>query len=105
MILPDFLTLHKYGEISLTGHRIGLFTVVRDYQEGSSAEQIAEEYPTLSLELIQKVLDFYQANRKEVDEYVTSYQAEIDRQASAPPGPGVLRIRELLRSKQTMDKP
>jgi hypothetical protein len=29
MNLPDFLTEHVYGEIRLTAHRIGLYTVTR----------------------------------------------------------------------------
>jgi uncharacterized protein (DUF433 family) len=80
MKLPEFLTEWPYGEIVLTGHRIGLFTVVRDYKEGRSAEGIAEDYPTLPLELVRKVIAFYEANRGEVDRYVTEYQAELDKQ-------------------------
>jgi len=40
----------------MTGHRIGLYTVMRCYKEGYSAEQIAEEFPTLPLDLVQKVV-------------------------------------------------
>ena len=36
----------------------------------ASLEQLHEWYPTLEPELIQKVLDFYHANRDEVDAYV-----------------------------------
>ncbi len=100
MKLPEFLTEHPYGEIRLTGHRIGLFTVVRDYKEGASGEVIAERYPTLPLELVQNVLSFYHANKEEVDAYVADYQAELDRQEAEPPSPAVLRIRKLLEEKR-----
>ena len=41
MNLPDFLSHEAYGEIRLTGHRIGLYTVMRHYKDGCSAEWIA----------------------------------------------------------------
>ncbi len=47
MKLPEFLIGDPDGEIRLRGHRIGLYTVVREYKEGRSAEEIAEKYPTL----------------------------------------------------------
>jgi hypothetical protein len=40
MNLPDFLTRDTDDEIRLTGHRIGLYTVVRLYREGKAAEQL-----------------------------------------------------------------
>jgi len=63
MTLPDFLT----------GHRIGLYTVVRRYREGYPAEKIAEEFPSLPLDLVRKVIAFYQTNQVEVDIYVEEY--------------------------------
>jgi uncharacterized protein (DUF433 family)/catechol 2,3-dioxygenase-like lactoylglutathione lyase family enzyme len=96
MKLPDFLTEWPYGEIVLTGHRIGLYHVVYHHKGGESAEQIHERYPTLSLELIRKVLAFYRENQPEVDAYVAREQQEIERQrASTPPAfnPEELRAR------------
>ena len=67
MNLPDFLTEAPYGDIRVTGHRIGLYHVLCYYKEGYSPEQLHEEFPTLSRDLINKVLLFYQDNRDEVD--------------------------------------
>jgi uncharacterized protein (DUF433 family) len=83
MNLPDFLTQWPLGEIRLTGHRIGLYHVIRRYQEGLSVERIHEWYPTLEPELIQKVLDFHQAHQAEVDAHVAQTRAELDRQEAA----------------------
>jgi uncharacterized protein (DUF433 family) len=86
MNLPDFLTEWPFGEIMITGHRIGLYHVVSRYKEGMNVEQIHNWYPSLEPELIQKVLDFYQANQPEVDAYVVAVRAELDHQeVSAPP--------------------
>ncbi len=85
MNLPDFLTVWADREIMLTGHRIGLYSVIARYQEGMNVEQIHETYPSLEPELIQKVIDFYQANKAEVDHYVAETRAELDRQEAAAP--------------------
>ena len=44
MQLPDFLTLHEYGNIRITGHRIGLFHVVEGFREGMSAQEICDPW-------------------------------------------------------------
>jgi uncharacterized protein (DUF433 family) len=85
MKLPDFLREVEYGEILLTGSRIGLYHVISDYKDGMSAEQLHEEFPTLSLELINRVLAFYGENRAEVDAYVAEEQAAIDRLRATTP--------------------
>src|SRR5438128_1025133 len=96
MNLPAFLIDHPDGEIRLAGHRIGLYTVVREYKDGHSVEEIAAEYPTLSADLIRRVIAFYLDNRGDVDTYVDTVEKELDRQAAAPPAPGTLHVRELM---------
>jgi uncharacterized protein (DUF433 family) len=101
MELPDFLTRRKFGEIRLSGHRIGLFHVVERYQGGESPERIQEEFPSLSLEEIRKVLAFYQDNQAEVDAYVTACRAEIERQeAASRQGPDIAELRRRFTANQ-----
>lgn len=76
MNLPEFLVEAPYGEIRLAGSRIGLYHLVESYNEGFSAEMLVEEYPTLPLAQIHKVIAFYLKNKNEVDDYV-----EKERQA------------------------
>ncbi len=80
MKLPDFLTQDALGYILLIGHRIGLDNLVYYYNQGYSPERLHEEYPFLSLALIQKVIGFYLENRAEVDAYVAREQKEMQRQ-------------------------
>lgn len=80
MQLPEFLTEWPCGEIVLTGHRIGLYHVVFDSNRGFSAEKISERFPTLPLELVQKVLAFYQANKEVVDAYMARCEEDLERQ-------------------------
>jgi uncharacterized protein (DUF433 family) len=85
MTLPDFLSRDAAGEIRLSGHRIGLFHVVRRYNDGYSPEMLVCQYPTLPLALIHKVIAYYLENRGEVDVYVRACADELDRQRSADP--------------------
>jgi uncharacterized protein (DUF433 family) len=100
MELPDFLTRHKYGEIRLTGHRIGLFHVVERHQYGDSAEAIQGHFPSLPLEQVRRVLAFYEKSRAEVDAYVAACRAEIERQ-EAPPrqGPDLAELQRRLEAR------
>src|SRR5437867_3470270 len=88
MNLPEFLTLHEFGDIRLTGHRIGLEHVIADYREGDTAEALHNEFPSLPLELINKVIAFYEANRAEVDAYVDDCERECERQRRESPRQG-----------------
>jgi uncharacterized protein (DUF433 family) len=98
MILPDFLTQDEDGEIRLTGHRIGLYTIVRCAQEGYLADRISEEFPSLDLTLVQNVLRFVEENQAEVDAYVANYRAELERQeAEHVPNQAELEVRRMNR--------
>jgi uncharacterized protein (DUF433 family) len=95
--LPNFLTEAPYGEILLTGHRIGLYHLVSHYQAGYTADMLHEQFPTLCLGLIGKVLAFYEENKAEVDAYVTAERADLDRQRAYLPTR--LDLEELLRRR------
>jgi uncharacterized protein (DUF433 family) len=103
MNLPEFLTRDTDGEIRLTGHRIGLYTVARLHREGRSAQQIAEELPSIPPTLLDQVLGFCAANQAEVDAYVAGYRADLERLASAAPGPGVGKMRQQMEQLRQAD--
>jgi uncharacterized protein (DUF433 family) len=97
MDLPEFLSKWPDGEIVLTDHRIGLFSVIDLVERGFSPDEIRNEYPTLEPELIRSVLAFYEGHRAEVDCYVAEFRADLDHQEFAgQSSPAVLRIRRLI---------
>jgi len=99
MNLPDFLTRGPMGEIRLTGHRIDLYLILLSENEEHTAEMMHDKYPTLPLALIHKVIAFSIENKAEVDAYVAEVEAKIEQlRANYQPGPGILRIRELMQS-------
>ncbi len=99
MRLPDFLTRDRYGEIRLKGHRIGLFHIVFFHNRGESAEAMVSRFPSLSPELVNEVIAFYETNKDEVDAYVAACQAEINQQrATTPAGLGLSELRKRLKA-------
>jgi uncharacterized protein (DUF433 family) len=86
--------------VQVAGHRIGLQDLVYYYNEGYSPEGLLEAFPTLSLALIHKIIAFYLENRADVDAYVATCDAEMERQrASAPRGPDAAELRRRLATK------
>jgi uncharacterized protein (DUF433 family) len=101
MKLPDFLAQDKYGYIHLAGHRIGLRHVVDLYNDGYPPEMILDQFPTLSLALIHKIIAFYLENQTEVDAYIAQCRQEIDRleAASRQQGPDHAELRRRMQSR------
>lgn len=70
------MELEKYFEfidsesIRVAGTRVGIETILRDYRQGASPEEIVLHYPTLSLEQVHATITFYLASREKVDSYL-----------------------------------
>src|SRR5262245_20458500 len=82
MTLPEFLH-EQDGEIRLVGHRIGLFHLLWFYNEGYSAEMLLEQFPTLSMAQIHKVLGFYWENKAQVDASWAEARRRLDDRRAA----------------------
>jgi len=68
--LPLPLTLGKDGVARVGGTRVTLDTVVRAFIRGATAEEIAQQYPSLSLSDVYATISYYLQNRAEVDKYL-----------------------------------
>lgn len=64
------LTLHEEGVIRITGSRVTLDVVVRQFRQGATAEQIQEDFPSLALRDIYAVIAYYLQHTDSVEEYV-----------------------------------
>jgi len=58
------------GVIRVGSTRVPLETVVYAFLEGNTAEEIAYQYPVLSLGDIYSVIGYYIHKRDEIDEYI-----------------------------------
>ena len=102
MNLPEFLVEETAAAIQVAGHRIGLEHVVHFYREGYSAEGLLDQFPSLTLPLIHKIIAFYLENRASVDEYVERARSAIHTQASA--GARGPEVAELQRRYEAMQR-
>jgi uncharacterized protein (DUF433 family) len=69
----------KSGTPHIAGTGVTVRTIVRWYKLGMSAEEIAAEYPHLSLAQVYGALAYYHANRVEMDAHMAAEEAESDR--------------------------
>jgi len=70
MELESYFEFLAEDAIRLRGTRVGIETVVRDYWEGASPEEIALRYSTLTLEQIHATITYALANQAQVDAYL-----------------------------------
>lgn len=68
--LPLPLTLGKDGVARVGGTRVTLDTVVRAFTRGATAEEITQQYPSLSLSDVYSTISYYLQHREEVDKYL-----------------------------------
>ena len=73
--LPEFLEQRSDEEVYLKGHRVTLENLCSYYHEGFTAEMLREQFPTLPLVLIHKVIVFYLENREAVEDYLAKCHA------------------------------
>ena len=98
MLLTDFFDFLAPDDIRLKGHRIGIETILFDYRDGLTPEEIALRYPTLSLKEIYTTITFYWQNQSEVDAYlraVEDHEIRMRRAQEMNPPPAVKRMRGL----------
>jgi uncharacterized protein (DUF433 family) len=64
------------GTIRVPGTRVTLDTLVQAFQEGATAEQIQDSYPSLSLRDIYGAIAYYLQHSAEVEEYLARREDE-----------------------------
>lgn len=88
------------GVIRVGGTRVPLDIVVTDWQQGATAEQIAQDYDSLSLADINAAIAYYLSHRAEVDAYLAQSRRDAEdarRQDEARFPPHGIRERLLAR--------
>ena len=84
--------------IRVIGSRITLDTLVGFFKQGDTAEDLADGFPTLSLEQIEAVIGWYLTHQREADEYLQDrYAVEEQIRQRIESQPGYAERREKLR--------
>ena len=81
IIFPEEVPLIQWqnGTIRVIGSRVSLDTIIGRMQVGDTPEEIHEGFPTVTLEQINTIIDWYLNNQVEADEYLQEQDAEAER--------------------------
>ena len=66
------------GVIRVSGTRVTLDTLIFAFIEGATAEEIAQQYPSLELADIYAAIAYYLRHRSEVESYLKKRQKQAD---------------------------
>jgi uncharacterized protein (DUF433 family) len=83
-IEPTPLRTDPDGVVRVGGTRVTLDSVAYSFQEGSTAEQILEQYPSLRLADVYAVIGYYLRHREEVEAYVAEQRRQDEARFDRP---------------------
>lgn len=75
---PVPLVITPEGVVRIEGTRVPLETVVRAFHQGATAEEIVQDFSSLTLAQVYAVLAYYLWHREAVDAYVAERAALSD---------------------------
>ena len=75
---PTPLRTNRDGVVRVGGTRVTLDTIVTSCQQGATAEEIAQQFPTLTLPDIYGVITFYLRHRDQVEAYLAEGRQEAE---------------------------
>jgi uncharacterized protein (DUF433 family) len=103
MLLEDYFDFFARDDIRLKGTRIGIETILFDYLfHSKTPEEIAQIYPSLTLEQVYGTILYYLHNKLVIDAYMTDWLEWGDRmraEQQANPRPIVEKLRQLKAQK------
>jgi uncharacterized protein (DUF433 family) len=70
--IPQIVPLTRWedGSVRVTGSRVKLEYIIREFKDGASPEHIQEAFPSLSLREIYGAIFYYLDNTEVVEEYL-----------------------------------
>jgi len=96
------LETDEHGVIRISNTRVTLDTIITAFKDGATAEEIAQQYPTVPLADVYYVIGYYLRRRDEVEEYLEKREQEakeLQKQMEARFNPIGIRERLLARQK------
>jgi len=106
MELEKYLEFVSEDAIRIAGTRVSIETILRDYREGASPEEIVLRYPTLSLEQVHAAITYYLANQEKLEAYlelVKRQQEEAWQEQQRHPSEFVRALRERLEQQRRVE--
>ncbi len=99
MDLESYFTVHAPDDIRVRGTRVGIETILYDHiHRCRTPEQIAADYPSVTLEQVYATITFYLHNKERITAYLTNWleDAQLRRaEQNANPPPVIVKLREI----------
>lgn len=106
MQLEDYFLFLSPDDIRLKGTRVGTETILYDYiYRSRTPEEIANIYPSLSLEQVYATILYYLHNKKLVNQYIADWLEHGEQmwaEQQRNPSPVRLRLQQIKESKVTI---
>lgn len=107
MDLENYFDFLSDEDIRIKGTRVGIETVLEDYFEGTSPEEIALRYRSLNLEQVYATITYYLHNRTKIDAYLEAWRQYTYQASQAQdnnPSELVKRLRRLKADRTKFDR-
>jgi uncharacterized protein (DUF433 family) len=108
MQLEDYFDFLSPEDIRIKGHRLGIESVLYEYiHRARTPEEIAQRFPSLSLDKIYATILYYLRNKEQIDAYLTAWlefghQARLEQERN--PSPVILKLRAARRAREEADR-
>src|SRR5690349_7794116 len=99
---PAPLEMDEKGVIRVRGTRVSVDTVLHAFEEGATAEEIVQQYPSIGLANVYAVIGYYLRHRAEMQNYLTQRLAQrVELRQQDPLRADTRGIRERLEARRT----
>ena len=89
------------GSIRVIGSRITLDSIVCEFRQGASPEQIQEDFPSLTLRDIYSVIAYYLDNSEPIEAYLQERQEAAEQtRTRLESQPGLSELRQRIRARR-----
>jgi uncharacterized protein (DUF433 family) len=99
MQLEDYFSFLAPNDIRLAGSRIGIETILYEYiYRSRTPEEIAQTYPSITLEQVYATLLYYLHNKETISKYMAEWLEHClssEREQDENPPDFVVRLRQL----------
>ena len=73
------MTVDGHGRVRIAGTRVSLDSIIIYFNQGYTAEDLADSFPAVSLDNIKAVLGYYRRWQDDVDEYLRARREEAEK--------------------------
>ena len=79
VLTKQYVEQRTQGHWLIKNSRVSLNSIVYAFNSGSSAENIVQSFPTLTLEQVYGAIAFYLANQETIDAYLKESELQFER--------------------------